>query len=77
MTDETTLAQLRGLRADNKMVREAILVFGKTIAGFDVRLGNIEKLLTDARSDIIMLENKNLERHSEVLDILCRLDTDG
>jgi hypothetical protein len=34
------------------------------------RLGSIENTISGMRSDILLLENKNFDRH---LDILCRL----
>jgi len=73
-TDNLVLAQLRALRGENKMFREALQSFSRQSSQLFERLGNVEKAIVDMRGDIILLENKNLDRHSEVLDILCRLD---
>ena len=87
MTDETEniseliLKRINDLRNDNKFTREALLTFGRQIVQFSDRLGGIENAIADmrkditgVRTDIVLLENKNLDRHSEILEILHRLN---
>jgi hypothetical protein len=50
--------------------REAMQTFSGQQAQIFERLGSIENTISGMRSDILLLENKNFDRH---LDILCRL----
>lgn len=67
MTDDLTIRKLDLLIKEVEFLREANLLFAK-------RQENLINLTQAMRSDIVLLENQNLSRHTEILQILHRLE---
>jgi len=64
---DLVLDQLKAIRGELKFLREAALVFSGQQAQMIKQLGSVQ-------SDIALLENKNLDRHSEILELMCRIE---
>jgi len=67
MTNDLTIRKLDLLIKEVEFLREANLLFAK-------RQENLINLAQAMRSDIVLLENQNLSRHTEILQILHRLE---
>jgi DNA integrity scanning protein DisA with diadenylate cyclase activity len=68
------LTELRGLRRELQASLENQELFAKRQAQFQQTLAQFQQTLTELRGDVILLENHNITRHTEILQILHRLE---
>lgn len=71
------LNAMRGMRDEMAAIREQNAATFKRLGDVLDSVRRIEGDVRDVRSDIVLLENHNLDRHNEIMGVIARLDRDA
>lgn len=80
MTDEEMhplLIEMRGMRTEMAAIRGQNEATFKRLGEVLTTVRQIESEVGRVKSDIVLLENHNVSRHNEIMNVIARLDRAG
>ena len=66
-------SELEAMRADHLRLHELVARWGGEFGAVRTALAEVRADLANIKSDVVLLENHNMSRHGEVMNILRRL----
>ncbi len=72
--DNIVLRELRAMRKDNDFLRENVVRLTELVGRVVSDLAALRADVARVQSDMVLLENQNISRHGEIINILRRLE---